>query len=68
MESGDVGQVADEVIQHLTSLNNAKIRITLEIDADIPEGIPEDVARTVLENCKTLKFEQQTLDSETLES
>lgn len=68
MESGDVGQVTDEVIQHLTSLNNAKIRITLEIDADIPEGIPEDVARTVLENCKTLKFEQQTLDSETLES
>lgn len=64
----DVGQVADEVIQHLTSLNNAKIRITLEIDADIPEGIPEDVVRTVLENCKTLKFEQQTLDSETLES
>ncbi len=63
-----MGQVADEVIQHLTSLNNAKIRITLEIDADIPEGIPEDVARTVLENCKTLKFEQQTLDSETLES
>ena len=64
----DVGLVTDEVIQHLTTLKNAKVRITLDIDADIPEGIPEDVARTVLENCKTLKFEQQALESDGLDS
>jgi hypothetical protein len=28
----------------------------LEIEAEIPEGIPDNVVQTVTENCGTLKF------------
>ncbi len=35
---------------------NANVEITLEIKADVPEGVPDNVVRTVTENCRTLKF------------
>ncbi len=54
----DAAQIADEVIQHLTKLLGAKVEITLEIQAEIPNGVPENVVRTVLENCRTLRFRQ----------
>jgi hypothetical protein len=54
----DAAQIADEVIQHLTKLLGAQVEITLEIQAEIPEGVPEQVVRTVTENCRTLRFRQ----------
>ncbi|MDB9312538.1 Swt1 family HEPN domain-containing protein [Spirulina sp. CS-785/01] len=60
----DASTIANEVIQHLTALNGAKVKITLEIDAELPEGVPDDVVRTVIENCKTLKFQAQSFESE----
>ncbi|MDT9302491.1 MAG: Swt1 family HEPN domain-containing protein [Limnospira sp. PMC 1286.21] len=59
----DAGVISDEVIQHLISLKNTKVKITLEIQADIPDGIPENVARTIMENCQTLKFQQKGLET-----
>ncbi|MCF2971517.1 DUF499 domain-containing protein [Synechococcus sp. Nb3U1] len=58
----DVPTIANEVIQHLTALNGATVKITLEIEAEIPEGVPDDVARTVMENCRTLKFNGQSFE------
>jgi predicted AAA+ superfamily ATPase len=58
----DAPAIANEVIQHLTALNGAKVKITLEIEAEIPEGVPDDVARTVMENCRTLKFNKQSFE------
>ena len=52
----DAGKIAEEVVQHLTSLLNSKVEITLEIKAEILEGVPDNVVRTVNENCRTLKF------------
>ena len=52
----DASRVADEVISHLSGLVGAKVRVTLEIEAEIPEGAPENVVRTVTENSRTLKF------------
>jgi hypothetical protein len=52
----DAGKIAEEVIQHLTSLMNSKVELTLEIKADVPEGVPDNIVRTVTENCRTLKF------------
>ena len=52
----DAGQIADEVISHLSSLVGAEVTVTLEIDAEIPDGAPENVVRTVTENSRTLKF------------
>ena len=55
----DAGRIADEVISHLGGLVNSRVTVTLEIHAEIPEGVPEKVVRTVTENCRTLKFQDQ---------
>lgn len=55
----DAGRIADEIIAHLTSLGGAKAKITLEIDVEISNGIPEDRVRIVNENSNTLKFKSQ---------
>ena len=46
----------EEVAQHLSGLLGARVEITMEIHAELPEGAPEQVVRTVTENCRTLKF------------
>ena len=55
-ESG-AARAADEVIRHLNVLVGAKLRVRLEIEAEVPGGIPDDVVRTVLENATALGFE-----------
>jgi hypothetical protein len=55
--SRDVDQIAGAIVQHLGGLLGAKLTITLEIDAEIPSGAPDNVVRTVTENCRTLKFD-----------
>jgi len=60
----DASKIADEVVQHLTALSGANVKITLEIEAEIPEGVPDEVFRTVMENCKTLKFKNQSFEPE----
>ena len=34
----------------------AKLNVTLEIEAELPDGFPDHVVRTVNENSGTLKF------------
>jgi len=52
----DMGQVIEEVLQHLTTLPGGKVKVTVEIEADIPDGVPDDVQRVITENCQTLRF------------
>ena len=60
----DVPMIADAVIQHLTKLSDTKVKITLEIHADLPSGATDDVVRTVLENCNTLRFINKSFEQE----
>ena len=60
----DVGQISDEVIAHLAGLLGADVRLTLEIEADIPDGVPEQVVRVVTENTRTLKFDDSGFEHE----
>jgi hypothetical protein len=55
----DAGEIAESVIQHLSGLAGAKVEVRLEIQAEIPEGAPDEVVRTVTENARTLKFDEQ---------
>ena len=55
--SRDVDVIASSVVAHLAGLLDAKVNITIEIDANIPSGAPDNVVRTVTENCRTLKFD-----------
>ena len=52
----DASRIADEVITHLVGLVGSNVKITLDIDAEIPAGVPDHVVRTVTENSRTLKF------------
>ncbi len=52
----DAGRIADEVIAHLVGLVGSDVKVTLEIEAEIPSGAPDHVVRTVTENSRTLKF------------
>lgn len=51
------GLKAWEVVQHLAGLMDAKIQVRIEVSAETPSGVPDHVARTVTENCRTLKFD-----------
>jgi hypothetical protein len=40
------------------------VRVTLEIEAEIPTGVPDTVVRIVTENSRTLKFTSQGFETE----
>lgn len=44
------------MISHLNGLVGSTVKVTLEIEADVPGGVPDNVVRTVTENSRTLKF------------
>jgi hypothetical protein len=60
----DAGRIADEVISHLVGLVGSTVKVTLEIEAEIDTGVPENVVRTVTENSRTLKFTTHGFEEE----
>ena len=60
----EAGKIAEEVIAHLSGLLGAKVKLTLEIEAEIPDGTPDQVVRIVTENSRTLKFEDSGFERE----
>lgn len=60
----DASTIANEVIVHLSTLPGARVTVTLEIQAEIPEGAPEGVQRTVTANGQSLRFDSHGFDME----
>ena len=60
----DASRIADEVIAHLAGLVGAEVTVTIEIEAAIPGGAPDNVVRTVTENSRTLRFTTQGFEAE----
>ena len=60
----DAGRIADEVISHLAGLVGSSVKVTLEIEAQVEAGTPENVVRTVTENSRTLKFTTHGFEEE----
>ena len=52
-----MGDIVQEVIEHLSTLPGAKSTVTLKVEIELPNGVGESLQRTVLENSKTLKLE-----------
>ena len=50
----DVQKLVEEVIQHLTVLDNCDVSISLEVTATDDTGFTQSTVRTISENCKTL--------------
>jgi len=61
---GDAAKIAEEVVQHLVGILGAEVKVKLDIAAEVPEGFPESVVRTVSENCRVLGFDQQGFEEE----
>lgn len=60
----DASHIAEEVISHLAGLVGATVTVTIEVEAEIPDGAPDHVVRTVTENCRTLKFTSHGFEKE----
>lgn len=56
--------MAEEVIAHLAGLPGAQVTVTLEIEAHLPHGAPDNIVRTVTENSRTLKFSSHGFENE----
>ncbi len=62
--SSQAGSIGQEVLQHLAALLDSNVEVTLEIEAQTPEGFPDHVVRTVTENANTLKFDNFGFEEE----
>ena len=60
----DAGRIADEVIAHLEGLVGANVTVTLEIEATVPDGVSDNVVRTVTENSRALKFKSHGFEAD----
>jgi hypothetical protein len=60
----DAGKIAEEVIAHLSGLVGADVTVRLDIHAEVPSGVPDNVVRTVTENSRTLKFSDHGFEKE----
>jgi hypothetical protein len=58
------GVIAESVIAHLSALVGSNVKVTLEIEAEVPSGVPDNVVRIVTENGRTLKFTTHGFEDE----
>jgi hypothetical protein len=58
-----MGRIAEEVLQHLTTLPGSKVSVTVEITAEVPTGIPDETQRVVRENGTALKFRSHAFEA-----
>jgi hypothetical protein len=59
-----VPEVVEHIVEHLTRLAGADVHVKLEIDADVPSGVPGKTVMDVTENARTLKFSQFSFEKE----
>jgi hypothetical protein len=62
--SRDAGTIAENIISHLSGLVGANVKVTLDIEAEVPGGVPDNVVRIVTENGRTLKFTTHGFEDE----
>jgi predicted AAA+ superfamily ATPase len=62
--SRDAGTIAENIISHLSGLVGANVKVTLDIEAEVPSGVPDNVVRIVTENGRTLKFTTHGFEDE----
>jgi hypothetical protein len=60
----DLTRVSQEVLQQLAAVDGARLDVTIEVHAKTSDGFPDDKVRVVLENARTLKFEQSSFEDD----
>ena len=56
--------IADEVLEHFLNKPNAKVTVSIEIQAEDPNGFDDATQRAVRENCAVLKFSSGEFESD----
>lgn len=60
----DASRIAEEVIAHLVGQVGAEVKVTLEIEVALRDGVSDQTVRTVTENSRTLRFTSHGFESE----
>ena len=60
----DASRIAEEVISHLVAQDGAEVKVTLEIEAQLPKGANDKLIRVVTENASSLKIDQHGFEKE----
>ena len=45
-------------MKHLQGLVGANVEISIDIQATVPDGVPDDIIRIVTENISALRFDE----------
>lgn len=57
----DIQKIVENVIEHLTTIPESEVTLSLEIDAEVPSGLGREKVRTIIENANTLGFIEKTI-------
>jgi len=60
----DFDTIHKEIVSQLTARPGAKVKLRLDIEAELSDGFDESTQRTVRENCGTLNFSNAEFDEE----
>lgn len=58
----DMSKIIEGIIEQLTAIEGADVELTLEIHADVPDGIDNNKRRTLMENATTLGFKDKDMN------
>jgi hypothetical protein len=60
----DLTRLSQEILQQLSAVDGVELAVSVEVHARSEAGFPDDKVRIVLENARTLKFEQSSFEDE----
>lgn len=52
----DIHQIVEAIVEQLTTLPGSQVKLTLEIEAEVHDGLERAKVRTLVENANTLGF------------
>ncbi len=58
----DMHQIVEAIVEQLTTLPGNKVKLRLEIDAEVPLGLDRAKVRTLVENANTLGFIEKSVE------
>ncbi|WP_142627962.1 DUF499 domain-containing protein [Rhizobium sp. P007] len=58
----DIHQIVEAIVEQLTTLPGSQVKLRLEIEAEVPDGLDRAKVRTLVENANTLGFIDKSVE------
>ena len=58
----DIHQIVEAIVEQLTTLPGSQVKLRLEIEAEVPDGLERAKVRTLVENANTLGFLEKSVE------